>query len=197
MGGMAGRPRTFDRDAALDLALTAFWDRGYDRVTIAELANAIGIGPPSLYAAFGDKKSLFAEASARYEKRLSASLAQDLSAPRALDAVAAVLFSAAAAFAAEDTPPGCLVMAEPLLAERRAQTRQLMLERLEHGAADGELAHTDVAALADFVDTVLAGMAARARDGAGRHQLENAARLALLTLAALTGTARGPVGHAT
>ena len=191
---MAGRPRTFDRDAALDLALTAFWERGYDRVTIAELAHAIGIGPPSLYAAFGDKKCLFAEASARYEERLDASLARDLAAPRARDAVAAVLFSAAAAFAAAGMPPGGLVMSEPLLAERRAQTRQLMLERLERAAADGELVGTDVPVLADFVDTVLAGMAARARDGAGRHQLENAVRGALLTVAAMT--VAGHDGHA-
>lgn len=176
---MAGRPRTFDRDAALELALSAFWERGYDRVTIAELAHDIGIGPPSLYAAFGDKRRLFAEASARYEQRLDDSLAADLAVPQAREAVAAVLRTAAAAFAGEGTPAGCLVMAEPLLAARRAHTRHQMLDRLERGAAAGELDTNDVAALADFVDTVLAGMAARARDGASRPQLENAVGFAM------------------
>lgn len=171
---MVGRPRSFDRDAALDVALAAFWERGYDKVTVAELGKAMGIGPPSLYAAFGDKRSLFDEASARYEAQLDAALRRDLAAPHARDAVAAVLRTAAAAFAGSDTPRGCLVMAEPLLAQRRAQTRRQMLGRLRRGVADGQLNKEDVTVLADFIDAVLAGMAARARDGATRTQLDHA-----------------------
>ena len=61
-----GRPRSFDRDTALERAMLAFWERGYDGTSISDLTNAMGIEAPSLYAAFGDKQQLFEEAVGRY-----------------------------------------------------------------------------------------------------------------------------------
>ena len=64
---LRGRPRTFDREAALRSALTLFWRVGYEPATISELCKAMGINPHSLYAAFGNKAQLFMEAVAYYE----------------------------------------------------------------------------------------------------------------------------------
>ncbi|MBA3909195.1 MAG: hypothetical protein C0524_04765 [Rhodobacter sp.] len=52
------RPRGFDTDAGLARATRLFWKRGYDAVGVAELAQSIGTNPPSLYAAFGNKREL-------------------------------------------------------------------------------------------------------------------------------------------
>jgi AcrR family transcriptional regulator len=57
-----GRPRSFDRDDALRRAMLLFWRHGYDATSISLLTEAMGIGAPSLYAAFGDKRALFKEA---------------------------------------------------------------------------------------------------------------------------------------
>jgi len=57
-----GRPRCFDRTEAVKTALALFRQRGYDGVGVAELSQALGIKPPSLYAAFGNKHGLFVEA---------------------------------------------------------------------------------------------------------------------------------------
>src|SRR3990170_7412592 len=57
-----GRPRSFDRDDALQSAMALFCDRGYDGTSLDELLHAMGgITPPSFYAAFGSKERLFAE----------------------------------------------------------------------------------------------------------------------------------------
>ena len=63
-----GRPRSFDRAAALECAIEVFWSKGYEAASISDLTAAMGINPPSLYAAFGEKERLFLEAVARYEK---------------------------------------------------------------------------------------------------------------------------------
>jgi len=57
-----GRPRSFDRDAALRSAMKLFWKLGYEGASMAALTKAMGINAPSLYAAFGSKEGLFKEA---------------------------------------------------------------------------------------------------------------------------------------
>jgi AcrR family transcriptional regulator len=71
---MVGRPRSFDREEALEKAVEAFWERGYDGTSISDLTTTIGIAAPSLYAAFGDKERLFEEASGRSIERYEAAL---------------------------------------------------------------------------------------------------------------------------
>ena len=65
-----GRPWSFDRDAAVETAMLLFWRHGYEGVSIGDLTKAIGIAPPSLYAAFGSKAGLYQQAMARYEETL-------------------------------------------------------------------------------------------------------------------------------
>ena len=61
-----GRKRAFDGDAALYTAMELFWRQGYEGTSIADLTQALGINPPSLYAAFGSKRELFEKALDRY-----------------------------------------------------------------------------------------------------------------------------------
>ena len=61
-----GRPRAFDAEEALGKALKVFQRKGYEGSSIAELTDAMGINPPSLYAAFGTKEDLFRKALDRY-----------------------------------------------------------------------------------------------------------------------------------
>ena len=67
--GRPGRPRAFDADAALDAALAVFWRNGYEGASLTDLTAAMGINRPSLYAAFGNKQSLFRRVMDRYAER--------------------------------------------------------------------------------------------------------------------------------
>jgi TetR/AcrR family transcriptional regulator, transcriptional repressor for nem operon len=61
-----GRPRNFDVDAAVERAMDVFWSRGYHAAALPDLLRATGLSRGSLYAAFGDKHSLFLRALDRY-----------------------------------------------------------------------------------------------------------------------------------
>src|SRR6202035_3812271 len=61
-----GRPRGFDRDAALEAAMLLFWRKGFAAASMNDLCDAMGIRSPSLYAAFGGKEELYLEAIEHY-----------------------------------------------------------------------------------------------------------------------------------
>src|SRR5712692_5869572 len=71
-----GRPREFDREAALERAIDVFWRHGYEATSVSDLTAAMGVNPPSLYAAFGDKEKLFLEAVERYQQQRRQSVAK-------------------------------------------------------------------------------------------------------------------------
>src|SRR6202044_2628058 len=78
-----GRPREFDTERGLDEAMEVFWRHGYEGATIAELTTAMGINPPSLYAAFGSKEDLLKAALDRYSEKRAAFMCEVLGAPTA------------------------------------------------------------------------------------------------------------------
>lgn len=180
-----GRPRSFDRTAALERAMEVFWRLGYEGASMAELTAAMGIGSPSLYAAFGCKEALFREAVALYDRVESEAVTRALQeAPTARAAVEALLRANAAAYADPEKPAGCMVVLAALLgtpeneglratlAENRRQGQEALRLRLEQGLAAGELPPgTDTARLAAFYTTVLQGLSIQARDGASAEAL--------------------------
>jgi len=189
-----GRPRAFDRNAALEQATRLFWVKGYEATSIADLTQAMGIGSPSLYAAFGSKEALYAEALQHYaETNEHLVWAAFHSADTARGAVMAFLMDSAAALTGcvADLPRGCMVTLSSVGSEGYAglgaivrNARGVTLERLETRLAravkDGEIAaSSDLHALARFVQTVQAGMSILARDGANRSELEDMAGVAM------------------
>ena len=180
-----GRPRAFDRNDALDRAMRLFWRRGYEATSVSDLTEAMGITPPSLYAAFGDKKRLFLEAVDRYQAGpgsfAQAALCDE---PTAEAAMRRLMTGTIDSFFEPKSSKGCMVVlaatnctadsrdiADELAARRRLAER-IVRDRIAAGRDAGELAaNTDVEALAALVITTLYGLSIKARDGASRASL--------------------------
>jgi TetR/AcrR family transcriptional regulator, copper-responsive repressor len=189
--GLRGRPRSFDRATALEKAILAFWEHGYEATSVSDLTRVMGIGAPSLYAAFGDKRSLFEEVVQEYGARYGSfgdrALAEE---PTVRAAMERMLREAAVEYTAPGRPHGCLVIhaatncsspeVEESLRVRRNANIAAFESRVRAGIAAGELsADTDAAALARHVGAVIQGMSQQARDGASREELEAVAEIAM------------------
>jgi AcrR family transcriptional regulator len=173
----------FDRDVALDAALEVFWEKGFEGTSIADLTDAMGINPPSLYAAFGDKEKLFLEAAERYQRNRGDSCPYTTQ-PTARAAIEHLLTYMASELTGSSHPRGCMMMmaaatssnASPALqkalAEKRVEAREHMRQRIRRGIEEGDVpAGTDAGALADFYSTIVMGMSVQAREGATRKSL--------------------------
>lgn len=199
-----GRPRSFDRDAAVEQALHLFWEQGYEATSLSQLKAAIGrgISAPSFYAAFGSKEALYQECVARYlstHARVTECLWDERLAPR--QAVEMALRRSARMQCETGHPKGCMVtlgaMSAPSpehaavavpLAQSRARTRAGFIACVERALASGELQQdVDAQALATVFDSFLQGVSTLARDGIPLEIIERAIGLVMANWDAAAG----------
>lgn len=181
-----GRPRGFDRAAALRRAMRLFWARGYEGTSIGDLTETLGIGKPSLYAAFGSKEVLFREAVELYDAEEGAPIQAALdTAPTARAAVEAALRHNARAYASPESPRGCMMVLSSLLGtpeneavrqflcDNRRAGEEALRQRIERGMAEGDVpTQADAARIAAFYTTVTQGLSVQALDGASEADLD-------------------------
>jgi AcrR family transcriptional regulator len=166
--------------------MLAFWARGYEATSVADLTAAMGITPPSLYSAFGDKKGLFRAAVRRYQETVGDAPRRALDdAPDIRTGVRGLLLAFAAAYTDPAHPRGCLVISAATNctaadADVEAELRALreanvadLARRLAAGGVPG------AAAFARYLGAVAQGMSQQARDGATKGDLEQIAEAAL------------------
>lgn len=197
-GQKRGRPREFDREKALDEALKIFWSKGYAPTTVAELCAVMGINPPSLYAAFGNKAGLFLEAARQYEQiywdKPGRRLFQEADIYKA---ISDFFQDAAGILLSPDAPCGCLVVLGAVniseaekevisaLKKMREDTRRMFAERLRIAIKAGQIpADTDVPALSGALNALLEGLSLQSREGIFLSELKAMASLAIRLLPA-------------
>jgi AcrR family transcriptional regulator len=180
-----GRPREFCVDAALTKALRLFWSKGYEGTSLTDLTEAMGITRPSLYAAFGNKESLFRKALDLYEHEKLAYIGQALEKPSAREVARHLLQGSLENQCGSCEPRGCLGVissvacgaeAESIREEVLARGRKghaAMVERFQRASAEGDLpAHVDPEGLTKYLTAILQGMAVQAGAGASREDLQ-------------------------
>lgn len=191
-----GRPRSFDETGALEKATQVFWSKGYDGVTIDDLVAGMGVGRPSLYSVFGDKRTIFLRVLRAYAERKGASAAKALLSPRSLrDSIAGFLRYAVESATEKGSAPGCLIVCVAPLVDD-AEVRQFLKDAATAGVALVERRFCDgisageipsdfpVAVRAIQVTDFARGLTMRAQIGTPRKTLlrdaEEAADLVLL-----------------
>lgn len=195
-GKPMGRPRAFDTDAALDAIMQVFWAKGFDGTSLQELVGATGLNKGSLYAAFGDKRAMYAQALALYDRTQIEGSVRDLTAGGpALKRIDRFLQNAIDDASAR----GCFVCNASIdHAASDPRARQLVrasLDRLEAAltdavaslrakTGDGPASDGDAMTTARHLMTVYFGLRVLARAGAAPRALEDAKDMALRALPA-------------
>jgi AcrR family transcriptional regulator len=186
-----GRPRMFDPERVLDVAMRLFWAHGYDGVSISDLTAATGINRRSLYAEYGSKADLFRAAVRRYQAGPGEYAALALALPTAWDTAYAMVHGAVDASSGTAGPHGCLLVQSALAAGDEATALHAELAQLrEDAVADladrftaaqrvGELPGANPQVLARWIVAICQGLAVQANSGADRDELHEVADQAL------------------
>jgi AcrR family transcriptional regulator len=185
-----GRPRAFDVEQALHRAMRVFWRKGYLGTSLSDLTDAMGINRPSLYAAFGNKKSLFRKALEHYAKGPSSYLGEALRELTARTVVERLLRGVVDLLTDPRTPTTCLWVHGALscggdslrkeFAAQRAAGLAGLRTRFKRAVLDGDLPpDSDADALAHYVQTVNFGLTVQASTGATRKELLRVVEIAL------------------
>src|SRR3954454_10031490 len=188
----AGRPLAFDRDQALDRAMCVFWQKGYAGASLTDLTAAMGIRPPSLYAAFGNKQALFEESLERYLAGPVAYMRDALEEATAYQVAARLLLQTAEFLTKDGLRRGCMTIQGALaggeetgpirrkLIKLRLRAQKALCLRFERAKSEGNLPKTvNTADLARFVTTIFQGMTVQAVNGATQEELLRLGEIAL------------------
>ena len=163
--------------------MRVFWEQGYAGTSLDELSAATGMARPSLYAAFGDKRSLFERAVERFRQRMASEAGGALQHPELVTALTRFYSAALGIYAEPDgTARGCLVFSvapveaahdDALRTHVARAVRELdaaLSARFQRAIDEGELpAERDAGALGSMAAALLHSLSVRARTGTSRR----------------------------
>lgn len=189
-----GRPRQFDREQALHIAMRMFRKHGFEGTSVSALAKEMGISMPSLYAAFLSKEELYREVVDLYIDTISVpAVSALLTSKQARKGIETFLKTCAEQFTTPSSGErGCMIATGDLacapaqhalteaMAMRRSAAEQAIRARLERARVEHELpGNIDVPTLARYFSIIVQGMSVHARDHASFNDLNKIAILAM------------------
>lgn len=179
-----GRPRNFDKDEAIKIALDLFRRKGFDNTSIGDLTDALDINKPSLYAAFGNKEELFSEILKAYVSGPASYFYEVFNEKTTKELVKNLLIKSIEILFYSEKPHGCLIVMstaseelqkvgiqQSLVASLKEHQHKLV-ERFESARTEGELKkQVDPVRLALYVVTLHKGLSLQAINGSSKEEM--------------------------
>ncbi|MDR6716874.1 MULTISPECIES: TetR/AcrR family transcriptional regulator [Paenibacillus] len=177
------RSKEFEVNEVLDKAMKIFWEQGYEKTSMSDLVEHMGIHRRSIYDTFDDKHSLFLQAIDRYRGKVSTTLLAEIKASKtaveALHKIFDVMISEA-----EETPSGCLIVNSAVELGARDQevdnrslesfndTERMFEQIIEWGQRDGEFSSNhDAKEMAEYLHNISVGIRAMTRTSTDKEKL--------------------------
>ncbi|WP_433957129.1 TetR/AcrR family transcriptional regulator [Cytobacillus horneckiae] len=179
-----GRNKEFNEEAVLLKAMKLFWAQGFEKTSIQDLVDVMGIHRRSIYDTFGDKHSLFLKALERYEKIISKNIHAEIQQLPTIKRRIRRLFEMAM-IRDDHTPKGCFIVntavefphdssCSDFVANSFSKTEKLLYELLEQGQQTGEIgSHHDIKHLAQFLHNAFTGFRVLVKTTDDKEKLEN------------------------
>ncbi|TYP79374.1 TetR/AcrR family transcriptional regulator [Paenibacillus methanolicus] len=188
------RSKEFEEKEVLDKAMRLFWEQGYEKTSMTELVEHMGIHRRSLYDTFGDKHNLFLKAMDRFDDKISAALAGGVKGSKTASEALQFIFGFMID-GDEDSPAGCLMVNSAVeLAARDVEVdnkstksfttaEHLLREIILWGQRDGEFTSTyDAEELAEYLHNVWIGLRVMARTSASKEKLHRITHMSMKLL---------------
>ena len=169
-----------------------FWERGYEGTSMADLTEAMGLNPSSIYAAFGDKHALFQLAVKRYMEIRAEYATKALEEPTLEKTIRALFSNTVRFLTTPGHPPTCMTLAgavgcsldatpaRDLMTEIRKQNQAAIKERLLKAQKSGELPNEiNVDDYTRYLSTIISGLSIQAANGSTKAELKRTAQMAL------------------
>jgi AcrR family transcriptional regulator len=179
-----GRPRSFDKDEAIQIALNLFRQHGFDNTSLEELTTALNVNKPSLYVAFGNKEQLFLEVLNAYISGPTAYFHEVFKETTSKALVRKLLTESIEILFYSDSPYGCLVVMstaskelhkvgiQQKLVSSLKEHQQRLAEYFEQSKANGDLKqNVDSQRLALYVVTLHKGLSLQAINGSSKAEM--------------------------
>jgi AcrR family transcriptional regulator len=179
-----GRPRKFDKDVALENALQLFRRKGYEATSMTDITEALGINRPSVYAAFGNKETLFSQVLAKYVEGPTAYLDEVLFEKTSREVVRQLLIQSVDLLTSLEKSTGCLAVLSSVSSELESvgiqqkiidslhQYEKKLAKRFDRAINEGDLPEgSNSESLAKYVTTVHKGLSVQASNGASKEEL--------------------------
>lgn len=188
------RNKEFDEKEALRKAMELFWQQGYEKTSMQDLVNYMGVHRRSIYDTFGDKHTLFIRALSHYvevmDVRFKSNITPDLTVKQAIRKLFEMVI-----YPADKQPKGCLTVNTAVelslldqevaekITETFIKTETLLFDLLKHGQEQGEIPeHYDIKALSKFIHNSLVGIRVLAKTTNDKKELETIIDMNLLVL---------------
>ncbi|MBE7679910.1 TetR/AcrR family transcriptional regulator [Paenibacillus sp. P13VS] len=188
------RSKEFEENEVLDKAMKLFWEQGYEKTSMSDLVEHMGIHRRSIYDTFTDKRTLFFKAMERFGNRTDAKLAagvkQAKTAKEALHFIFDYMNSTE-----EGEPPGCMFVNSAVEMACRDEdvdakavgafekVEQLLVELVTWGQENGEFSSQyGPQELAEYLHNALIGIRVMTRTSVPKEKLVRISTMSMLLL---------------